>query len=334
MTYKELKNQLKTGLAPLYLFYGEEVFLRDYMTERLIRQAVPEDARDFNCLILTSDTISPDAVSDFFEAYPFMAERKLLYIKYANLCSAKSKDTDAYRRLFSDIPPYVTVLLCEDTPDKRSTLYKALAKTAVICDFPYLDRSEVRHQAESKLSAANKDMRREDMDYLLDLCGPDLSNLRLQLEKLCAYTGRRQTITKDDIDKTIVPPLCNRVYDISEAVLSKNSAYALRLLSDLKKSGESGIRILSILGGYFSDLVRAYALLHESMSYSDMLQAMHLPPNRRFVADKLFKRAKTINGSVITFCLSACAKAESDIKNGFIPEWTALEMLVLQFLNM
>lgn len=334
MTYKELKNQLKTGLAPLYLFYGEEVFLRDYMTDRLIRQAVPEDARDFNFLILTSDTLSPEAVSDFFEAYPFMAERKLLCIKHAGLFSAKASGRDAYLHLLSDIPAYVTVLISEDTPDKRGALYKALAKTAVICDFAYLDRPELKRQLESKLSAAKKDMRREDMEYLLDLCGPDLTNLRLQIEKLCAYTGQRQTITRDDMDKTIVPPLCNRVYDISEAVLSKNSAYALRLLSDLKKSGESGVRILSILGGYFSDLARAYALSQETMSYSAMLEAMHLPPNRRFVADKLFKRVKTMKGPLISSCLSACTKAESDIKNGWIPEWTALEMLVLQFLNL
>ena len=91
MNYKELKKQMAESLASLYIFYGDEVFLESYMTERLIKQAVDSDFAEFNHLVLTGETLTPDAVSrlrmphffpqkaaiknpirDFFQTFPTM----------------------------------------------------------------------------------------------------------------------------------------------------------------------------------------------------------------------------------------------------------------------
>ena len=125
----------------------------------------------------------------------------------------------------------------------------------------------------------------------------------------------------------------NKIYDISEAVLSKNGEYAFKIISDLEKNNESALRILSVLASYFSDLYRAYVLSRENMSYPEMVEAMKFPPQRKFVADKMFKRAKSINPDFLRECISDCTKAESDVKNGVLAEWRALEVLVLKFLN-
>lgn len=333
MNYKELKKQMTDALSSLYIFYGEEVYLESYMTERLINQAVDSDFAEFNHLILTGETISPDAVSDFFEAYPVMSERKLLQIKDASLFSAKGGDKEPYLKLLTDIPDYVTVLISEDNPDKRSSLYKALSKKGVVCEFSYLDRPELKSHITKKLSAEKKDISSADLEYLLDLTGPDLTNIRLELDKLIAFTHSRDKITKADIDKNIQTPLLSKIYDISEAVLSKNGDYALKLISDLKKNNESALRILSVLASYFSDLYRAYVLSKENLSYPEMVAAMNLPPQRKFVADKMFKRVKNINPDFLRECIKDCTKAESDVKNGVITEWRALEVLILKFLN-
>ncbi len=333
MNYKELKKQIKEGLASLYYFYGEEVFLESYMTDRLVADAVDEDFSEFNHLILTGETITPDAISDFFEAYPVMSERKLLQIKDASLFSAKGADKDIYLKLLSDIPDYVTVLISEDAPDKRCQMYKELSKKAVICEFSYLERPDLKSHILKKLSGEKKDIAPSDLDYLLDLTGPDLTNIRLELDKLIAFTGMREKITRSDIDKNIQQPLLSKIYDISEAVLSKNGDYALKLISDLKKNNESALRILSVLASYFSDLYRAYVLSRENISYPEMVDAMNLPPQRKFVADKMFKRAKSVNPDFLRECIKDCTEAESDVKNGIITEWRALDILVVKFLN-
>jgi len=333
MNYKELKKQMAESLASLYIFYGEEVFLENYMTERLVGQAVDSDFAEFNHLILTGETLSPDAVSDFFEAYPVMSERKLLQIKDASLFSAKGGDKEPYQRLLSDIPDYVTVLISEDNPDKRSSLYKALSKIGVVCEFTPLDRPELKAHVTKKLSAEKKDISAADLEYLLDLTGSDLTNIRLELDKLIAFSGLREKITRADIDKNISKPLLSKIYDISEAVLSKNGEYAFKIISDLEKNNESALRILSVLASYFSDLYRAYVLSRENMSYPEMVAAMNLPPQRKFVADKMFKRVKNVNPDFLRECISDCTKAESDVKNGVLTEWRALEVLVLKFLN-
>ena len=333
MNYKELKKQISEGLSSLYYFYGDEAYLKNYMTERLIKVAVDSDFAEFNHLTLTAETLTVDAVSDFFEAYPVMSERKLLHIKYAGIFSARRSDKETYAALLSDIPDFVTVLITEDAPDKRGQVYKALSKKAVICEFNYLDRPELKSHVLKKLSSEKKDMAASDLEYFLDLTGPDLTNIRLETEKLIAFTGNREKITRADIDKNIQPPLLSKIYDISEAVLSKNSDYALKLLSDLQKNNESSLRILSVLASYFSDLYRAYVLSRENMSYPEMVEAMKFPPQRKFVADKMFKRAKSINPDFLIECISECIKAENDVKNGLISEKRALDLIILKFLN-
>ncbi len=333
MNYKELKKQISEGLSSLYYFYGDEAYLKNYMTERLIKAAVDPDFAEFNHLTLTSETITPDAISDFFEAYPVMSERKLLHIKDAGIFSAKRSDKETYAALLSDIPDFVTVLITEDAPDKRGQMYKSLSKKAVICEFSYLERPDLKSHVLKKLSAEKKEMAASDLEYFLDLTGPDLTNIRLEAEKLIAFTGNREKITRDDIDKNIQPPLLSKIYDISEAVLSKNGEYALKLLSDLQKGNESALRILSVLASYFSDLYRAYILSRENMSYPEMVAAMNLPPQRKFVADKMFRRVKSVNPDFLRECISECTKAENDVKNGLISEWRALQLVVLKFLG-
>lgn len=339
MNYKELRKQLKEGVASLYLFYGEEVFLRDYMAEQIRKKVVDPEYADFNELILDAETLSPSAVEDFFEAYPFMAEKKFLKIHNTGLYSARKPgtpgipeaDKEAYIRLFSAIPDYVTVLVTGDAPDKRGALYKATDKNGVVCEFSYLEKAELKEHISRKLAAAGKDMSAADAEHLLELCGPDLTNLQLQLEKLIAYTGGRQKICREDMDVNIAPPLLNKVYDLSEAMLSGDKVYALKLLSDFQHTpGESAVHILAILGGAFSDLYRASAIAKESMSYADMKAAMHLPANRGFIADKLFRRVKTADPGFIREQLSACVRAENDIKNGVSAEWQTLELLILK----
>lgn len=330
MNFAELKKNLKEGLSSLYYFCGEEVFLLSYMKDKLTDMAVDPDFAEFNHLILSGSEITKEKIEDFFEAYPVMSERKLLHLKDASVFSSKG---EAFIPVLSDIPDYVTVLITEDAPDKRSKAYKELSKKAVICEFTYLERPDLKSHIQKKLTSEKKEMSPSDMDYLLDLTGPDLTNIRLQLQKLIAYTGERDKITKEDMDKNISMPLLSRVYDISEAVLTKNSDYALKLLSDLKKSNESALRILSILGSYFSDLYRAYVLSRENMSYSDMLAAMNLPPTRKFVADKMFKRAKSVNPEFLRECITHCTKAENQVKTGVLSDWQTLELSVVKFLN-
>ncbi len=330
MNFAELKKSLKEGLSSLYYFYGEEVYLLSYMKDKLTQMAVASDFAEFNHLTLTGGEVTPDKIADFFEAYPVMSERKLLHIKDASVFTSKG---EAFIPLLSDIPDYVTVLICEGAPDKRSKAYKELSKKAKICEFSYLERPDIKSHILKKLSSEKKEMSSADMDYLLDLTGPDLTNIRLQTEKLIAFSGERSTITRADIDKNITPPLLSRVYDISEAVISKNSDYALKLLSDLKKSNESALWILSILGSYFQELYRAYVLSRENMSYADMVSAMNLPPARKFVADKMFKRVKNVNPDFLRECMTQCTYAENQVKSGFLSDWQALELSVLKFLN-
>ncbi len=335
MNYKEVLQNIKKEIAPLYIFYGDEIYIKEQTLSYLEKTVCSEDFVDFNKLILTNETLTPSAVSDFFDSYPVMADKKLLIIKDAPLFYAKTAGYDSFIKLFSAIPPYVCVVINSESIEKSSKLYKAIEKSSIICDFSYLDPLELKQRISKKLLNAEKNMNDNDISFFLGRCSQSLTDIYLQLDKLIAYSGKRSSITKDDIEKNIVPPLLNRIYDISDAILSGKADYAINLLSDLKKAGESGIRILSILGGYFADLSLANAIVSEGFSYSEAVNTMkdYLPSNRKFMANKLIEKSKNINKKFVERCLSVCVKEESNIKNGISSEWQTLELIVLKMLS-
>lgn len=335
MNYKEVLQNIKKEIAPLYVFYGEETYIKEQTLSYLEKTVCSEDFIDFNKLILTNESLTPSAVSDFFDSYPVMADKKLLVIKDSPVFSAKTAGYDSFIKLFSAIPPYVCVVINSESVEKNSRLYKAIEKNSIICEFSYLDPHELKQRILKKLLDAEKNMNDNDISFFLGRCSQSLTDIYLQLDKLMAYTGKRSSITRDDIEKNIVPPLLNRIYDISDAILSGQADYAINLLSDLKKTGESGIRILSILGGYFADICLANAILSEGYSFSDAVNTMkeHLPSNRKFMAKKLIEKCKNINKKFAERCLSVCVKEESNIKNGLSAEWQTLELIVLKMLS-
>lgn len=326
MNFEGFKKIIKSGnLGKLYHFEGEESFLIDNCLALLYKKVVDEQMADFNYFVFTDRNLSLQAASDAIEAYPVLADKKLIVFKNAGLFS--SADKDGFAQLFSNVPDYACVIVCE-SGDKRSKLYKFLSANGENVLFNFLGRSDLKSLITSKLSKSGKSMSDNDVAYIIETCGPEMNKIKIELEKLISYTGEKTEISRKDIDKLIVPPLSDRVFEMADAIVSKNGSAAFSVLSDLKALRESPVKILSIIAGTFTDMYRACLLNKADMSYNDKLDAMKLPPNRRFVAEKLLRKASSVDADFVRKTISLLRKADDDIKMGRMNDWAALEMVV------
>ena len=74
----KLKKHLANGDASgVYLFFGEELYLRDIYIEKIKNVIPDDDLREFNLITIDGRETDFDEVTEAVESYPMMSEKSL-----------------------------------------------------------------------------------------------------------------------------------------------------------------------------------------------------------------------------------------------------------------
>ena len=97
---QELKRDLKAG-APkrLYLFHGEEAFLRDYYLGRLKESLLPARLEDFNLHTAKGRECSVEWIAQAVDCLPMMSERTLVVVTDFDLFGQGEKGRDRLMKI-------------------------------------------------------------------------------------------------------------------------------------------------------------------------------------------------------------------------------------------
>ena len=105
--YQKLKSDLAAGeLGQVYIFHGEESYLREYYLGEVKKALVPAGFEEFNYHKLDGRTITMAELSEAVEAMPMMAERTMVVVTD---CDRFKLAEDARTMLISmleDFPEY------------------------------------------------------------------------------------------------------------------------------------------------------------------------------------------------------------------------------------
>src|ERR1041385_1111534 len=101
ITFSQLESQIaKKDFAPVYLFHGEEDFLIEEGVNSLLAAIVDPATRGFNCDILHGGDLSSDDVAAMANAFPMMADRRVVVVHEFEKLSLKETGKSAG----SDVP--------------------------------------------------------------------------------------------------------------------------------------------------------------------------------------------------------------------------------------
>ena len=79
---KILKNHIKEkNLAKLYVFCGEESYLKEYYRKTIEKMISTGGFDSFNIIYLDDEAITEDSLTDAIESLPFGAEEKLIVLR-------------------------------------------------------------------------------------------------------------------------------------------------------------------------------------------------------------------------------------------------------------
>lgn len=326
--WRGFKKRLEAGdIARLYLFYGEEGYLREHYLGMLRDRVVGDGLAAFN-LVEFSGEVAFDVLSEAVESYPVMSERKLVLLRDFD----PFKTNEAYREklqgLFSDLPEtcvLVFVLTGDWKPDKRTKLFSAFERAGEVVVFEHAGRSDLIAWIKRRFRAHEREIGTELCEYLIFLCGEGMQALIPEIEKIAAYT-RRNTVRREDIDAVTTPSTEAVVFDLTDAIAEKKYTRAFEILERLAVGKEEPIKIHALIGRQMRQLYAAALIRKKGGTPGDLMRVCALRSD--YAARRIMESARGVSLSWARRGVQLCAETDARLKLG--EGYGALELLLAQ----
>ncbi|MBE6989486.1 MAG: DNA polymerase III subunit delta [Ruminococcaceae bacterium] len=248
-----LRAALKSGdVDRIYLFYGEEAYLRRYYLEELQKLLVPAGFEEFNYHRLNGKGLTIQELTEAAEAMPMMAEHTLVTVTDLDLFKLDEASRNQLIDLLADFPDYCTLVFVYDLilykrDGKMKKLCAALDSCAVEVEFRQQERQQLLRWLQRRFAALGHDIDDAAADHLLFTCGTLMTELVPEIEKIGAY-AKGKSVTVDDINAVADPVLDARIFDMTNRITAGRYDEAAQVLGELLRMQTEPIAILAAVG--------------------------------------------------------------------------------------
>lgn len=326
----KLKKDLKENtLERLYVFFGEEVYLKELYIKKLLA-TVPDDGfEEFNKIIIDGRESDMFKVSEALESFPMMSDKKIVLIENSGIFKSPNQDEkDFYGKVFSSLADDTVLIFSETEIDKRSSLFKSASKAGSVIEFELLSHTDLVAFVQREVMGLGSKIQKDVAEYLVDISDSGLSGLKNEILKLVSNCS--DEITKTDIDRLASKSLQIQVFELCDLLMEKKTDKVLQMIEDLKTVKESPFKLLYILFGTFDKMLKAKLMTNEGILYQEITSSLGVPP---FIAKKYINGAKGFSEDELIFMTKSVAETDLAIKQGKVDEWTAFENYINSFLK-
>lgn len=333
---EDLRKDIKSkNFAPVYLIYGDDVYLKNYYKDQLASNAFDGDPF-FNRQLFNGDFDLQEAF-DAVNQFPMMASRKSVVIDDYDFERASKGDYDRFIELISNANDTCVLILCFNAIEfdakkgsKEKKIISTVEKFGGKC-------AEINHRSITALVKMLSDGAKKRgcyfgeiaARYLIETAGSDLSTLKNELDKLCAYVNNGE-ITKDTVSLISVKSVDASVYEYVKQILNGNVSTALTQLDDMFFMRIEPIIILSVMATSYVDIYRAYTANIAGKKQDDIAIDFKYPKNKLFLIERAVKSSKSFDANKLRLCLDALAKADKELKSFAADARAVLEQLTIK----
>lgn len=332
---KALKQDLKNGTAGrLYVFHGEETYLREYYLAELKKKLLPEGLETFNLHTIAGKDCSVQLLAQTVDCLPMMSERTVIVVTDYDLFGGSADSREDIMALFADLPDYCCLVFVYDLlpykPDARTKMAAALKTHGSVVAFHRQEQGDLVDWIARRFKATGHSIGTEEARYLLFLCGDLMNNLISEIGKISAY-ARHPRITREDIDAVAIPIVDAVVFQMTDAIARGDFDKAASVMSDLLGSQESPIMILSVVGKYFRQLYTARLARDNGKSTAWLMEQWGM--KNSWPAEKLMDAARRYSLPWCRNAVTRCAETDLAMKSYGGDERDLLVSLVLELAN-
>src|ERR1700732_4120329 len=167
---------------------------------------------------------------------------------------------------------------------------------------------------------------------LVDSLGGDMMMVSNELEKLILYVGEKKQITLGDVETMVLAAKQRSLYELTDAISSKDRVRPLEVLDSLLSTGEgeeAAIGHLFMLAKTFRQMlvILERNVRDQRMLWAALWQGFRVPP---FAADDIIRQARRYKSKrELTRSIRLVAKTDLVLRSNPVSKRFVLERLVL-----
>jgi DNA polymerase III delta subunit len=278
MTQQDLQRQIrKRQFAPVYLFYGKETFIIERTAKRLAMEILGTGDPAFNYQLFWGTEKKPEEMAadvvNAANAFPFLAEKRIVLVREAD---SVLKDPRMLAYVKNPNPDTVLILTAS-SPARKSKSSAAKARISssdifaylqsrdnamgqdVTLEFKELRDAPLLEWIVAEFEERGRKITREAAAILLDLKGNSTGEIASEIEKVLTALPDTNEIGQGHIEALLEQSRQFDVFQLTQAVLSRNEPAAQEIARRLLTSDGFG-RIVAQLAKDLTALWQARML--------------------------------------------------------------------------
>ena len=279
---EQLREQLlKHIIAPVYLLYGAETYLRDLAAKTIADRSFGEgDFRDFNDTEFSvAETDSLQNALAAAEQLPMMSRKRVVRITDIRISAAGTRDTlkdehEAALLNYLKRPAESTVLIfVADELNGNRRIAKLLKEHSVDVEFGPLSDGELARWARDKVRESGSDIDERTLQLLVSRVGPDVRRLTNEVQKLSTAALPDKVITSDLVELLVIHSRELSNFDLTDHLIAGRKSKALEVLKKILDDGTEPLALLGLIASNYRRLLTAKSLMGAGAERSEVAAA-------------------------------------------------------------
>lgn len=309
----------------IYLYYSNNDFLLNHAVEDKIKEL---NVDPFN--IVKYDLLENpyDDVLEDLQTVSFFAEKKVIVVR--NIQELEKADEyllQSYLNYFEKPnPDVVVIIVMNELLPESSALGAALFKFAFIEKVKEMDKKEYPDFIRNMFKKYSYTITDDAIEALLERTNLDFNLINQEAEKLMLFAYEAKEINERAVLLLVSRNLEENIFELTNALLSKNQAKTIEIFYDLIARNEDPLRILNNIVSKVRELMHTKLLLDKGYRQDQIAEHFHIKSGRAYY---LVKNAQAIPFAQLENHLKKLSKLDYDIKSGKIDKKLGLELYLL-----
>jgi DNA polymerase III subunit delta len=336
-------------LRAAYIFVGDEAFFRKRFRDAILEHLVPADLRDFSLFEFDLAENDLAEVLDRAQTPSLMAPFQVFFVRgVKNLFGrgsneeklaaieeyCKNPNPDALIVFVADhisIPADVRKMEMQDK-ERYQRIRDTMGSYCGIVELARVEEGEAVRWISDYCTGRGVKIEADGARELVDALGGDMMMISNELEKLILYVGEKKRITLGDVETMVLAAKQRSLYELTDAISSKDRVRALEVLDAILVSGEgedAAIGHVYMLAKTFRQMlvILERNVRDQRMLWAALWQGFRVPP---FAADDIIKQARRYrNRRELTRAIRLVAKADLALRSNPVSKRMVLERLVI-----
>lgn len=259
-TFESIMKELKAGVyRPIYLLMGDEAYFIDKISDYIAENAVSEEERAFNQVVVYGLDTTPAQVMDAAHAMPMMAKYQVVIIREAQLMRGIEQLEKYFRKPIQST--IFVVCYKKEPPKSRKGWVGEAEKNGVVFESKKLRDYALPGFVTQYLKVRGADIEQKAAMMVSESIGADLSRIASELDKmLISMPEGKKRITPDTVEQNVGISKDFNIFELRDAIVKKDVVKANTIAKYFDKNPKSGNlhSLVPQLFYFFQNLMAAY----------------------------------------------------------------------------